>query len=156
MSPKRRLAAVSVGLTFALGCAPAPASDTAVDVEAIKQAFAGWVAVSEAGDADGYITYITDDALFLVPGQPPIAGKATIRPWIAQFFADWTFSFPEWSTDEIVVAGDIAVHRYSGATTLAPKTGGETVVADRKYMDLLRKETDGRWRVARHMFNLNQ
>jgi uncharacterized protein (TIGR02246 family) len=150
---------VLLGIGFVIGCAPkqdARDIDATADVEAIRSAFAEWVGVSEAGDADAYATFITDDAVFLGPDQPPIAGKATIRPWVAGFFADWQFSFPQWTTDEVIVAGDIAIHRYSGVATLTPKRGGSPVVADRKYMDVLRKETDGRWRVARHMFNLNR
>jgi ketosteroid isomerase-like protein len=58
--------------------------------------------------------------------------------------------------EEVIVAGDIAIHRYSGIATLTPKMGGEPVIADRKFMDVLRRESDGQWRVARHMFNLNR
>ena len=128
----------------------------AADVEAIKAAFTGWVKVAEAGDAQGYGRFITDDAIFLGPGSAPIAGKDTLIPWLAGWFAEWQFSFPEWNTEEVIVAGDIAIHRYSGVATLTPKRGGEATVADRKYIDILRREADGQWRVARHMFNLNR
>jgi len=139
-----------------VGCAQPSRTDAAADAEAIKAAFSEWVKVSEAGDADAYSQYITDDALFLGPNQQPVAGKAAIRPWVAGFFADYQFSLPQWTEDEVIVAGDIAIHRYSGVATLTPKKGGEVIVADRKYMDVLRREADGQWRVARHMFNLNR
>jgi uncharacterized protein (TIGR02246 family) len=139
-----------------VGCEPQPGGDSAADEAAIKSAFAEWVRVSEAGDATAYSTYITDDALFLGPDQPPVVGKAAIQPWVAGFFADWQFSFPQWTEDEVIVAGDVAIHRYSGVATLTPRNGGAPVIADRKYMDVLRKEADGQWRVARHMFNLNR
>lgn len=139
----------------AIGCGRESPPDTSADEQAIKDAFGAWVRVAEAGDADSYSTYITDDALILGPGQP-VVGKAAIRPWVAGFFADWKFSFPKWTDEEIIVAGDVAIHRYSGVATLTSKKGADTTLADRKYIDILRREADGKWRVARHMFNLNQ
>ena len=154
-----RMTLIPFGLVLALCCTPSnrsPESNTAADVEAIRAVLADAVRASEAGDADAYIKYITDDALILAPGQPPIEGKATIHSWITVFFADYEFSLPQWTTNEVIVRGDIAIHRFSGVATLTSKKDGNAFVADRKYMDVLRKEADGQWRIARHMLNLNR
>jgi ketosteroid isomerase-like protein len=99
--------------------------------------FADWVRVAEEGDAEAYGRHLTDDFIFLGPDAPPVIGKAAVVPWVAGFFADFEFTFPEWTTDEILEAG------------------GEPSILDRKYMDILIRGGDGQWRVSRHMFNLN-
>lgn len=146
-------------VVLTVGCSStdtAPIANTEAEIAAIKAAFASLVKVSEAGDAEGYASYLTDDAIYLGPGQPAIMGKQKIRDFVADFFKNWNFSFPQWTTEEVIVAGEIAIHRYSGVATLTPKSGGEPLIADRKYMDVMRKETDGQWRLARHMLNLNR
>ncbi len=125
------------------------------DAEAIRAMFADWVHVAEEGDAQAYSEHLTDDFVFLGPDAPPVVGKANVVPWVAGFFADFDFVFPEWTTDEIIVRGDVAVHRYSGVESLTPKGSGDTMILDRKYMDVLRRGDDGKWRASRHMFNLN-
>jgi len=154
-----RGASYSAALVLTASCtAAAPSSDgtTAADVEGIKQSFAGFVAASEAGDADAYAAYLTEDALYLGPGAPAIVGREAIREFAVGFFAEWTFSLPEWTTEEITVSGDLAVHRHSGVPVFSPKAGGDSQREDRKYMDVMRRTADGRWLLARHMYNLNQ
>ena len=125
------------------------------DIEAIKASFAELVAVAEAGDADSYLRYITDDAIYLGPGAAPVVGKAAIHEFVAGFFAEWVFSFPTWTIDEIVVSGDLAIYRYSAVATFTKKDGSDSFSEDRKYMDVFRKVEDGRWLLSRHMYNLN-
>ena len=126
------------------------------DSEAIGEMFREWVHASEAGDAEADGEFITDDFIYLGPGAPPVLGKDAFVPWVAGFFADFKFLLPDWATDEIVVSGDMPVHRCSGVAILEPRSGGESTLLDRKYLDILRKGADGRWRVSHHMFNLNQ
>ena len=125
------------------------------DVEAVKTVMADWIRVAEKGDAEGYGAHITDDFIYLGPGAPPVAGKATVVPWVAGFFSEWRFAFPEWTTEEVIISGDIAIHRMSGIAVMTPKAGGEVVRLDRKYVDVLRRGPDGQWRAARHMYNQN-
>jgi ketosteroid isomerase-like protein len=145
--------------TLLLGCAQRdelPRRPTAAEDEAaIRGVLADWVRVAEEGDAEAYGSHVTDDFIFLGPDAPPVVGKAAVVPWVAGFFADFEFIFPEWTTDEILISGDVAVHRYSGVATLTPKAGGEPSILDRKYLDILIRGGDGQWRVSRHMFNLN-
>lgn len=159
MSLRVRTAFILVTLLAAHACAPRRPSvgpETTADANAIRAAFAAWVRTAEAGDAAGYGRYITDDFVFLGPGARPRVGKSTVLPWVERWFADWQFTFPQWTTEEVIVVGDLAIHRYSGVATLTPKKGGAPITADRKYIDIVRREADGQWRVARHMFNLNR
>ncbi len=109
------------------------------DVETIKTSFAELVAVAEAGDADGYLRYITDDAVYLGPGAPPVVGSEAIHEFVAGFFAEWVFSFPAWTIEEIIVSGDLAVYRYAGVASFTKKDGSDSFSEDRKYMDVFQE-----------------
>lgn len=50
------------------------------DKGAIRAAFQEWVRVAECGDADTYLSFITDDAVVMAPGQPEVVGKQAIVP----------------------------------------------------------------------------
>lgn len=128
----------------------------APDVEAIKDAFTGLVGVAEAGNPDGWLDYITDDAVYLLPGFSPIVGAEAIRDFVAGFLQNWRFSFPKWTIEEITVSGNLAIYRYSGIATMTSMDGSQKVEEDRKYVDVYRKTEDNRWLLARHMYNLNQ
>lgn len=130
-------------------------NDVDSDVDAIKKAFAGLVAVAEAGNADGWFDYITDDAVYLLPGFAPIVGAEAIRDFAKEFLKNWSFSFPNWTIEEIVVSGRLAIYRYSGKATLTSHDGSESITEDRKYIDVYRKGEDDRWLLARHMYNLS-
>ena len=138
------------------GCtepAPEAAAPRDEDVASIQAVLEGWVAASVEGDAQAYGTFITDDFVYLGPGMESIAGKAEVVEWVSGFFGATSFEF-EWETDEIAIAGDLAVHRYSGIATMRSQDGGEPRLIDRKYIDVLRR-VDGTWLTSRHMFNLN-
>jgi uncharacterized protein (TIGR02246 family) len=149
----KRVALVSLGLLG--GCAAPEASGPAreADEREIKAVLEGWVAASVDGNADAYGSFITDDFVYLGPGAAPIEGKATVVEWVSGFFGATSFGF-EWATDEIVLSGDLAVHRYSGVATMESTNGGDPRRLDRKYIDILRR-VDGRWLTSRHMYNLN-
>lgn len=49
------------------------------DVEKIRKSFAGIVEVAEAGDADGYRRYITDEMIHLGPGAPAVICSRTVN-----------------------------------------------------------------------------
>ena len=125
------------------------------DTEDLDSTFAELLVAVESGDANRCISFYADDAVYLGAGSPPIEGRELIYELLKDFFADWTFSFGPWTTDEIVIAGDIGILRYSGVATLTRKDGSERVSDERKFLDVYRRAADGRWLVWRHMFNLN-
>lgn len=46
------------------------------DEQAVRDVVAKWMEASKAGDVDTVLTLMTDDVVFLQPGQPPMIGKA--------------------------------------------------------------------------------
>ena len=104
-----------------------------------------WIAASEAGDVPGLLALMTDDVIIMTPGRPPF-GKA-------EFAADAESAagmMVEASAEiqEIEVLGSRAFIRNRIEIILtAPGAAPERMSG--YAMSVLRKGTDGRWRIAR-------
>jgi len=122
--------------------------------KAVLNAVDRLITVAEAGDVEGYLESLTADVVMMYDGQPAFSGPESVRPFVTEFFAQYDFVFGPWESKEIVVTDDWAFHRYEGIATLVPKEGGETIVFDRKYVDIMRYE-NGSWKLSHHIYNLN-
>ena len=125
------------------------------DQEDIVSAFEGIVKVSEEGDAEAYIDYITEDAVMMYSEMPAVIGRESVLDFVKQFFGEYEFKFDPWQTDEIIVMGDRAMHRYSGIALVTPKGEGEALRLDRKYIDMMQKVGGGGWKISHHIYNTN-
>ncbi len=145
-----------VAVAATLHCSPPASQPPNQEAEhgAIMEAFNGLLAASEAGDVEGYLSFITEDAVMMYAGQAAVVGHEAVRPFVTDFFQQYDFEFTQWESEEIQIAGDWAFHRYSGVAVMTPKAGGDPVRFDRKYIDILRKEGSS-WRTSHHIFNLN-
>ena len=148
---------VSVSLQ---NCAPEPgpavgeAATTEADVEAVKRVREQAVAAINAGDVDALVALATDDIVWMPQDKATSIGKEAFRLYWAglleQFVFDRTLSH-----DEVIVAGDWAIHRSTLEGTMTPKFGGEPMSHSAKAIDILRRQPDGSWRHARIIFNGN-
>ena len=154
----RRLIVTLYVIAVAVACGENHAvPDTTNDArrETVLEAVHHLITVAEAGDIEGYLGCLTSDAVMMYGGRPAFSGRDSVRPFITAFFAQYDFVFGPWESKEIVVTDGWAFHRYEGIATLVPKDGGEPIVLDRKYIDIMRYE-NGSWKLARHIYNLNQ
>jgi ketosteroid isomerase-like protein len=154
----RRLIVTLYVIAVAVACGENHAvPDTTNDerCETVLEAVHHLITVAEAGDIEGYLGCLTSDAVMMYGGRPAFSGRDSVRPFITAFFAQYDFVFGPWESKEIVVTDGWAFHRYEGIATLVPKDGGEPIVLDRKYIDIMRYE-NGSWKLARHIYNLNQ
>ncbi len=146
-----------------VGCRPAVrsvAGGSGSDSAAIVNTFHALASAFEKTDdpesaADLYSAGHTQDAVLMFPGQPPVVGREAIRSAIRQIVASYRFSFPSLETKEVIVSGDWAIHRFTGVAEIQPRGGGPVTRESRKYMDVWHRDADGRWRIARHIFNAN-
>jgi uncharacterized protein (TIGR02246 family) len=115
------------------------------DERAIRNLVAAWFEASKAGDAAIVLSLMTDDAVFMVPGRPPFGKEA-----FSTAFEAMKGIRMEGSVDirEIQILGDWAYLRSYLAMTITPP-GGATLRRSGFTLTILRKEADGRWRLAR-------
>ncbi len=115
------------------------------DERAIRNVVDTWLAASKTGDIDTVLGLMTDDVLFLTPGQPPF-GKDTF----AKMSGDMEDVHMDGTSDiqEVQVFGDIAYLRNALRIVITMQDGKE-VRRSGQTLTILRKEADGRWRLVR-------
>ena len=115
------------------------------DERAIRNVVETWLAASKAGDLPTVLSLMTDDVLFLTPGQAPFGKEA---------FAAMSNGMKDVQVDgtsdiqEVQVFGDIAYLR-NALRIVITMPGGKVVRRSGQTLTILRKEADGKWRLVR-------
>jgi uncharacterized protein (TIGR02246 family) len=119
---------------------------------ALARAHEDYLAAINANDAEAVLALLTDDAVYLPPHEPAVAGKAAIRPWLEGYFKAYRTHW-EKEARELVAAGDWAVEYAAERVTDVPVGGGEALEDVCKGLIVYRRQGDGTWKVARDMWN---
>jgi uncharacterized protein (TIGR02246 family) len=115
------------------------------DERAIRDLVATWLKASADGDVETVLRLMTDDVVFMVPGQEPF-GKQAYR---AAAVASKNVRLEGKSNiQEIKVLGDWAYLRNYLEVTI-PLPGGKSVQRAGYTLTILRKQADGRWALER-------
>lgn len=113
----------------------------------IRALITKWLEASRAGDLDTILNLMTEDVVFLTPGNPPMhrqdfiagsksmAGKVTIEGHS--------------EVQEITIAGDQAICWTHLEITVTPIAGGPPIKRAGNILSVLRRDTDGQWRIWR-------
>ena len=115
------------------------------DERAIRNLIATWMSASQASDTDTVLSLMTDDVMFMVPGQEPF-GKAAFAA-ASQGMKDVRIEGKS-EIRELQVLGGWAYLR--SRLQMAITTPAGTTIRRAGYtLTILRKEPDGKWRLAR-------
>jgi ketosteroid isomerase-like protein len=142
-----------------IACAPAvdeagsvaeDASSVEADLQAINQVFVQIQETASAGDVEGFLALVCDDAELIRPHEPPVAGEDA-HQWLRTFIEQFVIE-PEYSDEEVVVAGDWAFHRYSYKVTATPRVGGESSAENGHGIHILQKQEDGSWKIYKDVW----
>jgi uncharacterized protein (TIGR02246 family) len=122
------------------------------DVAAIRRLRLEWDSAVRERDVPKILSLVTGDVLLLMPGRPPIMGKAELASVYHDAFARFSIEQTV-TTEEIQVSGDIAF--MWGMETIVGNlmSGGASIVASGYGMVILKRESDGCWRLARGVNN---
>lgn len=136
-----------------LAAMPLRAGDiTPADYKQIEQVLNEYVAAWLAGDSDRVMATLTTDAV-LIPhhGLKPVAGSKAIRAWWWPAGAKPTIIHRfELEHAEIGGSGSVAFAR--GTQALEWTTGDKRSSARGNHLTLLRKGSDGAWRISHQMW----
>jgi len=149
-------------LFLAAGCAappedeaPAPDVDlVAANEAALSELVAKYLQAVNRGDADGLAVLYTEDAIRMQSNSAPKVGRDTIRLFAAADYADTNWDM-QLRVEESEYSGDLAFVRGTYALSLAAKEDPSVVVHEEvgKWMDLMRRQEDGSWLIAREISN---
>lgn len=115
------------------------------DEKAIREVVETWMIASKRGDLATVLALMTDDVIFMVPGQEPF-GKETFAA-TSKSMADTRIEGKS-QILELQIFGNWAFVRNRIEMTATPP-GSDPVHQSGYTLTLLRKEADGKWRLAR-------
>lgn len=134
-------------------------ADTRSDIEAIDAVYASWRKAVESADIPGYVAVLHEDVRLLPPDAEPIVGAANYAKFLEPVFAAADYRIEVVRSPVIEVFGDVALAEYEYVIHLALKNADVGVrqpgalTAERtaaRYIDVLRRDAEGRWAVYRH------
>lgn len=135
-----------VGLMLIGGCRQ-PQFDSASEGRKLLQRDAEWAKLaSEGKDVDKVVSYWTDDAKIIEPGEPIYAGKAAIRAFVAESFKMPGFKIHWVSTDPVFSPDGKLAYMSSTAETTLPDKSGKPITIHSQGITVWRLEADGQWR----------
>jgi uncharacterized protein (TIGR02246 family) len=140
------LAVLSV---MALWAAPAPLqcrSDLAA-VREIRAVATGIVEADNRRDIERVLSHYAEDAVLMPPGEPPVTGRAAIRPRYAALFEAYDPAI-EPRVDEACVDSGLAFVRGHNGGRLVSRTGAAERRLDDGFLMLLRQDAQGAWRIT--------
>jgi uncharacterized protein (TIGR02246 family) len=118
------------------------------DERAIRNLITTWHRASEEGDVAKVLTLMSEDVIFLTPGQPPIRGRdefATLQKAAGDRFR----LTAQGKLEEVVVRGDWAYCWTHLTVTMTPKAGGAPIRRAGHTLSILRKDAGGNWVLTR-------
>jgi uncharacterized protein (TIGR02246 family) len=141
----------AAGASTAAMSAPA-AEDPAMVRSTIDAANAKAVAGMMANDATAASVNYADDAVMMMNGMPAMRGKPAIEAGMKGMMESMSITAAKFTTDEVMVAGDMAIETGTYTMTMQPK-GGKAMDDKGKYMTIWKKQADGSWKIVRDINN---
>ena len=134
------------------GAAAEEPATTEADEAAIENLRSDFVTAYNAEDVDGLLSLFTADAVRMPPDEPAVSGTEELRTYFSRRFeqADADLSV---TTQEVEVAGDWAFGRGTFGVTATPAVGGEPVEYKGKWINIMKREADGSWKIADNIYN---
>ncbi len=147
MRPTLFLTALSCAV---LACQPTSAKLSEADIAAIRASAATFAANAVADRDSANAAMFTANGVFMPPNQPAVEGRAAIQAWFAAFPALSEFTV---QVVEIDGRGDVAYARGTYALTIAAAGRTPAMPDHGKYLEIRRRQSDGRWLTALDIFN---
>lgn len=117
------------------------------DEQAIREVHSTWIGAVNSGDLGRLLDMVTDDVVFLNPGEECVGQDGFSTKFSAAHQQLRICCVSELM--EVVIAGEVAYTRSRDSLTVSPRAGGEESRLVGYRMTVYRKQPDGRWLLAR-------
>jgi uncharacterized protein (TIGR02246 family) len=117
------------------------------DEQQIRTLIDTWCAASADGDLVAQMNLMTDDVLFLTSGSVPIR-RADFAAGFKSMMDTVRLECRS-NVQEITISGDLAVCWNLLEVDVTPIAGGTTIKRAGNTLSVLRRGTDGQWRIWR-------
>ncbi len=119
------------------------------DEKAIREVVALWAKATSEGDIVTIMNLMTDDVVFLTPGNPPMLREAFRTGFENMIRSVTVKAKPDLKSLDIIIEGDMAVIWGKLEIEIKPKAGGPTRTAKGHTLSGFRRGADGQWRIFR-------
>ncbi len=126
------------------------------ETEKIRQTTKAWIQLLTSDSLEKTLSFWTDDAIIMTPGQPEIIGKKAIRDMVGGsrkipgFSITW--DLPEEADIQVSSGGDMAYMSTRNKISMKDPSG-KTIVQNNKGITIWRKQADGTWKDAVDIWN---
>jgi ketosteroid isomerase-like protein len=148
-------------LCFTFGCqkgeevAEAPKVNVEADVAAIKASFNEFVQLYNAADFGKIMSNYAETSIQMPPNESVRKGKEAVLLGYQKTRELNDEHCDSSVVEDVRVSGDLAVVRGTDTGTTTPKSGGEPVKYNLKWLTVLERQTDGTWKWIYEMWNDN-
>jgi uncharacterized protein (TIGR02246 family) len=118
------------------------------DEKKIRELIDDWARATMAHEVGRLRTLMADDAVFLVPGRPPLRGWDEFVSMSRDTFQHARIEVTS-DIQEIKVAGDLAYCWNNLTVTVTPRKRDQTVRRAGPVLTIFRKKDDGNWVLSR-------
>ena len=147
------LAALQVPVLLLVASCATGRFDPITEERRLLERDAEWASAASAGkDIDKIVSYWSDDALVIPPGQPVLEGKSAIRAFVAAslqipgFNIHWASQSVKFSPD-----GHLAYMRSTNTMTVPGPSGPMKLLG--RAVTVWRLDPDGQWRCVVDIWN---
>ena len=120
------------------------------DVAAIEASLDAFTEAILAGDWAGVAAWYTENAVFMLPNGAALEGRAAILAWLEPVPP---IAQREATILEVDGRGDLAFVRASYSETYTIEGTPEPIHDTGKYVEIWRKQPDGKWLIAVEIWN---
>jgi ketosteroid isomerase-like protein len=148
-----RLLFPMVALVVAGACAR-PSFDVAAERQKLLRRDAEWADIAAAGkDVEKIVSYWSDDAQVIEPGQPVYEGKAAIRAYVTASLQIPGFKI-HWVSEKPVFSPDGNMAYMPGVDEMTvPGPNGALMTVHTRGISIWRRDPDGEWRCVADIAN---
>ena len=135
-----------MGILCCVGCSQ-PRFDAATEGPKLLQRDVEWAqAASDGKDIEKIVSYWSDDAQVIEPGQPVYRGKAAIRAYVTESLKTPGFKI-HWVSEKPVFSPDGNMAYMPGVAEMTvPGPNGALMTVHTRGVSIWRRDPDGVWR----------
>ncbi len=127
-----------------------------LDEAEIRDHFHRYNDAFSAGDAEAVSAFYAADVVRIPPGEAVEIGLEAVAAGLSTFFAENDYVLDEVITEDIRGTGSLAVVRGTFREHWTPREGGVTTVQSGRWLTVWERQAEGRWKITREMWNLEQ
>jgi uncharacterized protein (TIGR02246 family) len=114
------------------------------DEQLIRDVINTWMSATGAGDVATVLQLMDEDAVFLVPGQPPMRGREAFAAGLEKALEKFQIQSSS-EVQEIQVVGDWAYCWNQLRVSMKPKAEGSPVERSGYTLTIFRRNAAGNW-----------